>query len=235
MGCLNNSFEVTRKEASVFAKLAKHCNRTRSIRGELRCSGGRSSFRLLDGDDILMPLKNRLRAGGGGGVCMPSTRLLYKTNLPPQGGNWSWRVPPRDRAIDELSSLISLIGNLSLNSNGTDKWIWLPTCNNLVRRGVNISSNFCPLCDNAIEEIEHSIINCPRAIAVWRKTPGYSRLNKVLHGVVFVTVWALWKWSYGFLRGSNLISLTESSKPFDLFQGPRCLILLVRFYLVPFF
>ncbi|GJY24299.1 BSD-like protein [Tanacetum coccineum] len=40
------------------------------------------------------------------------------------GGNWSWRVPPRGRAIDELSSLISLIGNLSLDSNGTDKWIW---------------------------------------------------------------------------------------------------------------
>nr|GEV23307.1 retrovirus-related Pol polyprotein from transposon TNT 1-94 [Tanacetum cinerariifolium] len=40
------------------------------------------------------------------------------------GGNWSWHVPPRSRAIDELSSLISLIGNLSLDSNGIDKWIW---------------------------------------------------------------------------------------------------------------
>ncbi|GJS55109.1 hypothetical protein Tco_0628471 [Tanacetum coccineum] len=42
------------------------------------------------------------------------------------GGNWSWRVPLHGRAIYELSSLISLIGNLSLYSNGTDKWIW--TC-----------------------------------------------------------------------------------------------------------
>nr|GEX11055.1 hypothetical protein [Tanacetum cinerariifolium] len=35
-------------------------------------------------------------------------------------GNWSWRVPLRSRAIDELSSLISLTGNLSLDSYGTD-------------------------------------------------------------------------------------------------------------------
>ncbi|GJX53707.1 putative RNA-directed DNA polymerase, eukaryota, reverse transcriptase zinc-binding domain protein [Tanacetum coccineum] len=40
------------------------------------------------------------------------------------GGNWSRRLPPRGRAIDELSSLISLIGNLSLDSNGIDKWMW---------------------------------------------------------------------------------------------------------------
>ncbi|GJR42997.1 RNA-directed DNA polymerase, eukaryota, reverse transcriptase zinc-binding domain protein [Tanacetum coccineum] len=153
---------------------------------------------------------------------------------------------PRGRAIDELSSLISLIGNLSLDSNGIDKWMWtgdvsgkfkiprkvnicvwrsslnrLPTCGNLVRRGVNISSNLYPLCVNTIEEIEHSIINCPRAIAVWRKvwswwclspplsfpsftiddialnmirTPGCAHLNKVLHGVVSVTIWVIWKW-----------------------------------------
>ncbi|GJR44506.1 RNA-directed DNA polymerase, eukaryota, reverse transcriptase zinc-binding domain protein [Tanacetum coccineum] len=186
------------------------------------------------------------------------------------GGNWSWRVPPRGRAIDELSSLISLIGNLSLDFNGIEKWMWagdvsgkfkvssltksiqnialgdsvvgyhhfwnpwiprkvnicmwrsslnrLPTCSNLVRWGVNISSNLCHLYVNAIEEIEHSIINCPRAIAVWRKvwswwclspslsfpsftisdialnrirTPGCARLNKVLHGVVSVTIWAI--------------------------------------------
>ncbi|GJV25403.1 putative reverse transcriptase domain-containing protein [Tanacetum coccineum] len=41
------------------------------------------------------------------------------------GGNWSWRVPPRGRAIDEPSSLIHLIGNLFIDSNEIDKWIWI--------------------------------------------------------------------------------------------------------------
>ncbi|GJR69394.1 hypothetical protein Tco_0015459 [Tanacetum coccineum] len=40
------------------------------------------------------------------------------------GGNWSWRIPPRGRALDDLSSLISRIGDLHLPSNGCDKWTW---------------------------------------------------------------------------------------------------------------
>ncbi|GJX56792.1 putative RNA-directed DNA polymerase, eukaryota, reverse transcriptase zinc-binding domain protein [Tanacetum coccineum] len=40
------------------------------------------------------------------------------------GGNWSWRIPPRGRALGDLSSLISRIGDLHLPSNGCDKWTW---------------------------------------------------------------------------------------------------------------
>ncbi|GKD03086.1 hypothetical protein Tco_1178060, partial [Tanacetum coccineum] len=38
-------------------------------------------------------------------------------------GMWSWRIPPRGRALDDLASLISHIGNFSL-SDGVDKWVW---------------------------------------------------------------------------------------------------------------
>ncbi|GJT41089.1 hypothetical protein Tco_0940954 [Tanacetum coccineum] len=36
------------------------------------------------------------------------------------GGNWSWRLHPRGRAIDDLSPLECLIGNLILHSDGDD-------------------------------------------------------------------------------------------------------------------
>ncbi|GKF81504.1 hypothetical protein Tco_0240106, partial [Tanacetum coccineum] len=39
-------------------------------------------------------------------------------------GRWAWRIPFRGRALDDLSALISVIGNLSL-SNGIDKWAWM--------------------------------------------------------------------------------------------------------------
>ncbi|GJV63562.1 RNA-directed DNA polymerase, eukaryota, reverse transcriptase zinc-binding domain protein [Tanacetum coccineum] len=41
-----------------------------------------------------------------------------------RGGRWSWHFAPRRRANDDLSSLVSLIGNLSLSEEGLDKWIW---------------------------------------------------------------------------------------------------------------
>ncbi|GKB95929.1 hypothetical protein Tco_0982066 [Tanacetum coccineum] len=34
---------------------------------------------------------------------------------------WSWRYPPRGRALDDLASLVSLIGNLVLVEDGVDK------------------------------------------------------------------------------------------------------------------
>ncbi|GJW54112.1 RNA-directed DNA polymerase, eukaryota, reverse transcriptase zinc-binding domain protein [Tanacetum coccineum] len=38
-------------------------------------------------------------------------------------GLWAWRIPPRGRALDDISSLTSHIGNFTL-SDGDDKWVW---------------------------------------------------------------------------------------------------------------
>ncbi|GJY99069.1 RNA-directed DNA polymerase, eukaryota, reverse transcriptase zinc-binding domain protein [Tanacetum coccineum] len=37
---------------------------------------------------------------------------------------WSWSVPSRGRTLDDLSNLISLIGNVSLFGDADDKWVW---------------------------------------------------------------------------------------------------------------
>ncbi|GJT29340.1 hypothetical protein Tco_0909615 [Tanacetum coccineum] len=40
------------------------------------------------------------------------------------GGNWSWRLTPRGRALDDLNSIVSTIGNLSLVDDMDDAWTW---------------------------------------------------------------------------------------------------------------
>nr|GEV79664.1 RNA-directed DNA polymerase, eukaryota, reverse transcriptase zinc-binding domain protein [Tanacetum cinerariifolium] len=39
-------------------------------------------------------------------------------------GNWSWCIPPRGRALDDLSALSSLLNNMIFSSNGCDRWCW---------------------------------------------------------------------------------------------------------------
>jgi len=43
----------------------------------------------------------------------------------------------------------------------------LPTRGNLVRRGVSVPSNLCPLCSKVEETSEHVLINCEVAQKVW--------------------------------------------------------------------
>ncbi|GKD90414.1 hypothetical protein Tco_1365921, partial [Tanacetum coccineum] len=49
------------------------------------------------------------------------------------GGNWSWGLPPRGRAINDLSNLISLIGHLSLSTGSMDKWSWMSDSSRLFK------------------------------------------------------------------------------------------------------
>ncbi|GJT23006.1 putative reverse transcriptase domain-containing protein [Tanacetum coccineum] len=82
--------------------------------------------------------------------------------------NWSWRCPPRGKALDELANLVSRIGNLSLDSTRVDRWSWagkisdrLPSRANLAVLGIDLSSTSCPFCKTELEDIEHSLIRCP--------------------------------------------------------------------------
>ncbi|GJS62015.1 RNA-directed DNA polymerase, eukaryota, reverse transcriptase zinc-binding domain protein [Tanacetum coccineum] len=106
------------------------------------------------------------------------------------GGTWSWIFPPRGRALDDLSSLISSIGNVSLSLDGVTNGLgvvmvqwnsWIPhkvnicvwrasinrlaTWANLVTRGINMPSTFCLFCELEVEMIDH----CPLVLLGWRK------------------------------------------------------------------
>ncbi|GKC02546.1 RNA-directed DNA polymerase, eukaryota, reverse transcriptase zinc-binding domain protein [Tanacetum coccineum] len=110
------------------------------------------------------------------------------------GGNWSWHFTPRGRAIDDLASLASSIGNLSLLMDGMDRWhvgehhywnSWIPrkvnicvwraflnrlsSRSNLASRGVVLESLTCLFCECVDEDLEHCMIRCPLVLLIWRK------------------------------------------------------------------
>nr|GEW14102.1 hypothetical protein [Tanacetum cinerariifolium] len=99
-------------------------------------------------------------------------------------GMWSWHYPPRGKALDDLASLVSLIGNLVLVDYGMDKRMWsndasgssrasidrLATRLNLVNRGVSIDSYVSPFCKACGESVNHCLLIWPKN---WR--------NKLVH------------------------------------------------------
>lgn len=54
--------------------------------------------------------------------CIVCDRWRLENNV--WGGKWAWRSPPRGRLCDDLASLLSLIGSLTLSANNDDKWLW---------------------------------------------------------------------------------------------------------------
>ncbi|GJS74208.1 hypothetical protein Tco_0840537 [Tanacetum coccineum] len=112
------------------------------------------------------------------------------------GGTRSWRIPPRGRSVDDVSALISHIGNLHLCPLGSDKWawvgdlsgsfkvkslsnkieniclmgalLWFPAQHNLASRGVVLRSTRCLFCNVGEDTLEHCRIHCPRVLAVAR-------------------------------------------------------------------
>nr|GEV94067.1 hypothetical protein [Tanacetum cinerariifolium] len=88
------------------------------------------------------------------------------------------------RAIDDLSSLVSLIGNLAHSNNGMDKWVWninafgkfkrdslnrLDTRVNLALRGVKLPCRLCPFYERSEEVIDHFLVRCLFVLPVWWK------------------------------------------------------------------
>ncbi|PWA93650.1 RNA-directed DNA polymerase, eukaryota, Reverse transcriptase zinc-binding domain protein [Artemisia annua] len=155
------------------------------------------------------------------------------------GGCWSWRIQPRGRSASEHDTLLSIINGLSLVSEESDGWkcwnSWVPRkvnvfnwralndrtphISNLDKRGIDIHSLLCPICETEVEDINHIMFNCPKVKAVWSKcydwwgipTPeissainigssnimvqeGNKDVAKIFHGVCLVTLWAVWSW-----------------------------------------
>ncbi|GJV10925.1 RNA-directed DNA polymerase, eukaryota, reverse transcriptase zinc-binding domain protein [Tanacetum coccineum] len=70
----------------------------------------------------LMDLFPRLFALESFKDCKISDRWICSDGI--WSGNWAWRSPSRGRALDELTNLVSRIGNLTLDGDGIDKWSW---------------------------------------------------------------------------------------------------------------
>jgi len=82
-------------------------------------------------------------------------------------------------------------GVMSIQSTGASKvCVWramidrLPTRVNLIRRGVNIHNNFCPLCSKAEETMQHLFIGCKVAQKVWDNCDNWLDMSSVRHNDV---------------------------------------------------
>ncbi|GKD02120.1 RNA-directed DNA polymerase, eukaryota, reverse transcriptase zinc-binding domain protein [Tanacetum coccineum] len=118
--------------------------------------------------------------------CKVADRWHLINNL--WGGNWSWRLPPRRRANDDLSAMINFIDNLVLSLNGPDRWEW--DCNN---SGLFRTKTLCKNIQVAL--LNHASMSNPHKwnswiprkvnIFVWRaacdRLP--TRINLLLRGV----------------------------------------------------
>ncbi|XP_071700638.1 uncharacterized protein [Rutidosis leptorrhynchoides] len=104
-----------------------------------------------------------------------------------RGASWSWSQVPSGQTLGELQSLSSLLSSVTLNSSTRDKWHWrlasngiftvkrlsnliddqLPVRVELDKRGVDLHSVRCPLCDDGLESVDHSFIFCKHAQDIW--------------------------------------------------------------------
>ncbi|GJS83722.1 hypothetical protein Tco_1415023 [Tanacetum coccineum] len=55
-------------------------------------------------------------------LCLFKDRWIHTSGI--WSCNWNWRSAPRGRTLDEVSTLMSLIRDMSLDPNAPDRWQW---------------------------------------------------------------------------------------------------------------
>ncbi|XP_071708232.1 uncharacterized protein [Rutidosis leptorrhynchoides] len=104
--------------------------------------------------------------------------------------SWQWKLSNNDQfTTKDLTKLIeldgSVLGNSQLHQQETlrnnfvplkvEVFIWrllrqrLPVRVELDKRGIDLNSLLCPLCDDDIESITHTIFFCKYAMGVWER------------------------------------------------------------------
>ncbi|GJS20287.1 hypothetical protein Tco_0448919, partial [Tanacetum coccineum] len=160
------------------------------------------------------------------------------------GGTWSWRFPPRGRALDDLEALVSLIGNLSLSVD-EDKWSWsrdafgsfkvnicvwrasinrLATRTNLASRGCNIPFALCPFCLELVAARPPGLVSLFSIVDIAMghvRRRGHLVLNKIINRVFQCALWAIWKWrNKGITSPAGLVAKVKDE---DIFPSIQCL------------
>ncbi|XP_071728864.1 uncharacterized protein [Rutidosis leptorrhynchoides] len=178
-------------------------------------------------------------------------------------GNWAWSRELTGRTCGELVELNRLLEAATIDPKSSDGWLWtmsnnglfstarkkrLPVLFELDKRGVDLNSVRCPLCDGDIESVNHSLILCKQAFDVWCKvfewwgrsgTPflqvedllsdtGYARSD------IGKSIWQAVMWSCSYLIWTNRNQKVFSNKcwnvPVALNEIQRSLVRTFKIY-----
>ncbi|XP_071727850.1 uncharacterized protein [Rutidosis leptorrhynchoides] len=147
--------------------------------------------------------------------------------------SWSWSRSLTGRTKDELDRLEAILSNVTLNPEKEDYFSWklsnceifvwrakrerLPVLSELDKRGIDLHSVLCPLCDSNIETVGHSLLACTHARVVWEKVRdwwGFDSANlsfdDLFRGLVPSScsdwghlLWQAVEWTCGYLIWKN--------------------------------
>ncbi|XP_071714230.1 uncharacterized protein [Rutidosis leptorrhynchoides] len=148
-------------------------------------------------------------------------------------GVWDWVRQPRGRTGAKFKELLFKVlwSTLSKRIDGVGRFvlmkvgvfIWralngrLPVVSEIDKRGIDLHSVRCPICDNDIEMIQHALLQRHKSIEIWDKvfkwfevpsgTLGY---NNVFRGIssfqtsgIGAKVWQAIEWTCGYLIWKN--------------------------------
>ncbi|XP_071712732.1 uncharacterized protein [Rutidosis leptorrhynchoides] len=112
---------------------------------------------------------------------------------------WDWIREPTGRTLTELQQIIALIASIPMDHSKSDSWKWelsgnglfstnklsklidskvfiwrarkkrLPTLYELDKRGIDLNSVRCQLCDDDIESVDHALVFCKHVFEIWEK------------------------------------------------------------------
>ncbi|GKA78769.1 reverse transcriptase domain, reverse transcriptase zinc-binding domain protein [Tanacetum coccineum] len=114
-----------------------------------------------------------------------------------EGDTWNWELD--DDGVFSVKRLASVVESKCLNVGVTNfETIWnklipqkinifawrtvrgrLPVRVELDKKGINLHSVLCPVCDNACESIDHGIVLCGEVMKVWSLVFGWWHLGNV--------------------------------------------------------
>ncbi|XP_071713331.1 uncharacterized protein [Rutidosis leptorrhynchoides] len=153
-----------------------------------------------------------------------------------EADSWMWKMAPNGRFTTKLlNETIEEVRNMGsslriktqrnyLTPKKVEVFIWrarlrrLPIRVELDKRGVDLDSVLCRLCNNGIESVEHTLILCQQALEVWERVVKWCGLSNVTNlsiGEAFLgrstqqlspiqkDVWQVVEWTCGYLIWKN--------------------------------
>ncbi|GJS37666.1 RNA-directed DNA polymerase, eukaryota [Tanacetum coccineum] len=190
------------------------------------------------GTDLTTPIR-----GGVGVIFSKPCRILKRSTL-------HSRTPlslksRTGRALNDLTSLVDLISNMSLSRDGSDKWSWsyeAPDCdlgknhvwNSWIPRkrnqgGVSLFSDM-PSCSyfvgkdmELVEELGFPPFSITNIALENIYNLGCTRLSKIIHEVLKCSLWEIWKWRNKIVNANSY--LISSIKEYDIFPSIQRLLM----------